>query len=199
MPFRRRSKIRLRQISMPVQHSDTIVANIGAGSVPQTMIVVDTEAGDRSTTGGASTIKLGAGTNEECNIGDTIKYINLFIEAGNRFISPADDAHQGWLEWAVVMVKGSETSVPIDNHGTLTLATICRNMFRNECIMTGAIPLGQTQPAVAEIKIKVPRGKQKLRYGDQWRFITAYRDMLATSTSTNAIRLIKSMIFNCYS
>ncbi len=198
MPYRRRS-IKLRQISMPVQHSDSLVSTMGAGSVPATMVVVDTEAGARSVTGGASTIKAGAGTNEECNIGDTIKYINLFIEVGARFEATQTDAGRGWLEWAMVMVKASETVVPITNLGTLTLATVCRNMFRNECILTGAIPVGPTQPVVAEIKIKVPRNKQKLRFGDQWRFITSFRDMVVTSASTTSMRLMKSMIFNCYS
>ena len=194
-----RRRMKLAQYKSRVQHADTLVSTIGPATVPTVHVVLDTEAGARTTTGGAQTVQAGMGTNEEVNIGSVIKNINLFIQAGIRpENSASDDERNGWLEWAFVMVKETETTVPITNLGTLTLGNVCTNMFRNECIFTGSIPLGHQQPNQAEIKIKVPKFKQKITIGDQWRLICHFRDMLVTAVEVNTVRLITSTIYNSW-
>lgn len=182
---------------MGITHADTKVLNSGSGQIPDTFEVLETEAGVRSVTGGTQTITDSRSTGEVVNVGDCVKYINLFIGAGPREASPVAD-RQGWLEWAFVCVKESETTVPITDVGTQTLGTICKNMFRNECIMTGMMPLGRDQCNVQSIQIKIPKSKQFIRLGDEWRFVTWFRSTLATSTENAAIRLVKSFMYKGY-
>ena len=187
------------QKTNPIQHSDTLVATIGAGSVPGTMVVLDTEAGARPLTGSTSTIQQGQGTNEEVNVGTEVAYINLFIQAGNRFkASPDDSFVGGWIEWAFLCVKESDTVVPITNLGVQTLGDVCTKMFLNECIYTGCVPIGDRQPNYLPIVIKIPQFKRSIKRGDEWRFITAYRDMKATATATDSTRIIKSFMYKSY-
>ncbi len=181
-----------------IQHTDTMVANVGGGTAPASMVVVETDAGARTVDGSSLTIQNDASTARRCRIGDTVKYLNLFIEAAARS-GEADADTEGWLEWALVCVKESETAVPITQMGVLTLSNICTNMFRNECIFTGVVPVGARQPIVQSIKLKIPNTKSQIRIGDEWRFITAFRPSVSTSVSTTAVRLIKSFMYKCYS
>ncbi len=197
MPFRR--KIRRRTIGKtPIQHCQTLIANVGAATAPATQVVLLTEAGARSLDGAGFNTTAGRDSDNECNIGDVCKYVNLFIQIGPREIAVGNDERNGWLEWAFVCVKESETAVPITQLGVLTLGTVCTNMFRNECIFTGNVPVGANQPASASIQIKIPRSKQTLRVGDEWRFITYYRDMNATAGDLDSNRLIKSYMYKSY-
>ncbi len=194
MARRRRSTLKGKR---GIKKANTLVSSVGGASVPASFIVLNPGSGARSVDGSEETIKDQADTAESCFVGDVVKYINLFIEASPRIFSDQGNA-QGWIEWAFVCCKQTETAVPITQHGVLTLGNICANMFRQECIMTGAIPVGLNQPNVANITLKIPPIKQKISMGDEWRFITAFRDVLTTSTSTNAIRLIKSYMYKTY-
>ncbi len=182
-----------------VQHCDTFQDNVGAGTIPQTMVVLETEGGSRSVSGAQVTIKDFATTGETINVGDIVKYINLFLQITPRISVGVDNNKIGWLEWGIVMVKESETTVPITQLGVLTLANVLTNMFRNECIYTGAVAVGLQQANYAEIKIKVPKFKQKIRLGDEWRFVTAWRSSNATDTTTDTMRLVKSFMYKSYS
>ncbi len=195
--FRRR--IPETQRVRPIQHSDSLTSNVGGATAPAAMVVLDTETGARTVTGSTQTIQVGMGTNEEVNTGSVVKYVNLFLQVATRPASATteNDAN-GWLEWAFVMVKETETAVPITNLGTQTLADVCTKMYRNECIYTGAIPVGHQQPNYVEIKIKVPRFKQRIFIGDQWRFVTFFRDTNTTSVETDSQRLIKSFMYKSY-
>ncbi len=194
-----RRRIRLNQIKTGVQHAGTKLANGGGGSIPDTFEIMETETGTRTTTGATQTTKDSASTAEVCNIGDIIKYVNLFIGCAPRDGQATIDLQTGWLEWAFVCVKESETTVPITNMGTQTLATVCTNMFRNECIFTGAFPVGNQQSNHISVQIKIPKFKQKIRIGDEWRLITWWRSSNSTDTSTFAMRFVKSFMYKCYS
>ncbi len=183
---------------MGVQHAHTLLSNVGSGSVPTTFEVLETEAGLRTTTGGSQTIKDSASTAEVVNIGDTVKYINLFIQCAPRNGSANLDKG-GWMEWAFVCVKESETTVPITDIGIQTLGVICTNMFRNECIYTGAFPMGTSQSNNIAISLKIPRFKQRIRFGDEWRLICYFRAADSTSVSTTAVRLLQSFMYKAYS
>ncbi len=96
------------------------------------------------------------------------------------------------MEWAFVLVRENETEVPATRLGIQTLGDICTNMYRGECIYTGAFPVGNAQPVVGEIKLKIPKSKINIKLGDEWRFITFFRANSSTSTSTTVQRVIKS-------
>ncbi len=180
-----------------IAHADTNISNAGSGQTPASTNVLETSGGARTLTGSPQVITDERSTGELCNVGDIVKYVNLFIGAGPREASPVAD-RQGWLEWAFICVKESETAVPITDVGTMTLGTICRNMFRNECIYTGMMPIGRDQSNTMEMHIKIPKFKQKITLGDEWRFVTWFRSTLATSTENAAIRLVKSWMYKSY-
>lgn len=188
----------MQRLKVPIQHSDTFVGNIGGASIPTELVVLTTETGARTTTGASQTTKSFASTSEIVNIGDVVKYLNIFISAGPRNNTSQIDS-QGWLEWALVMVKESETSMPITNVGTRTIGDIATKMYRNECIWTGQIPLGLSQPNTQEVKIKVPSTKQRIRIGDEWRLYIYFRDLQVTSVSTDAVRYVVSDMYKSYS
>ncbi len=184
---------------VPIKKADTNLTNIGAGSAPGSFNVLETQGGARTLTGGTQVIKSSADTGEVCNVGDMVKYVTLFIEVGPRTHQGSLVDRIGWLEWAFVCVKESETAVPITDMGIQTLGSVCNHMFRNECIYTGMVPVGTTQPVTQEIHLKIPQTKSKITLGDEWRFITSFRSVLSTSTSTVSIRLVKSFQYKCYS
>ncbi len=193
----RRRKVRQTRGKQGVQHAGTVVANTGGGSVPEEQTILKTSAGPRNVTGANQNYASQRDTGNLVNVGDLVKYVNLFVQAGARQAQGVDDA-TGWLEWALVCCKESETNVPITTLGVQTLGVVCTNMFRNECIYTGCIPVGIDIPNSIPISLKIPSTKSFIRVGDEWRFITYFRDMKATSTSTTSVRLIKSFIYKGY-
>ncbi len=189
MPLRRK----FRKLRRPqTKHSGTIIANVGAGSVPQKLIILKTSGGPRSTSGAPQTIQSSSSTDDDCRTGDEVDYTNLHLQAGPRQDIGTGSDRIGWLEWAFVCVRENETEVPTTRIGVQTLGDICTNMYRGECIYTGVVPVGSTQPTVSEIKLKIPKFKRKIKLGDEWRFMTAFRSVLSTSTATDTVRLIKS-------
>ncbi len=190
MPFRRR--VRKLLISPSVKHSGSFLANIGAATAPVSLIVLKTGGGPRSTDGSPQTIQSFASTDEDCRTGDICKLVNLHIEAGPRPDIAADKDRIGWLEWAFVCVRENETVVPITRLGVQTLGDVCTAMYRGECIYTGAIPIGNAQPVVAEISLKIPKTKTRIKLGDEWRFLTSFRAVDSASTGTATIRIVKS-------
>ncbi len=199
MPRHFRRKVRLSQTRESLVHSDTLVVTHGPSSIPSSFVVLDTEAGARSLDGTPKAVQAGQNTAEETNVGSIVKYMNIFIESAVRPVeADNDDEAVGWLEWALVMVKQTETSMPITNVGTLTIGNIAKNMYRNECIFTGCMPLGKFQPNCQSIVIKVPRFKQKITIGDQWRLLIYFRDVVATASETNSCRTILSTMWKSW-
>lgn len=185
---------------MGVQHCGTVLSNAGAASAIASQVVLKTEAGARNVTGANQDITAERDTGNKCNVGDCIKYINLFMQVGPRMNETGveDEDKTGWLEWAFVCVKESETTVPATTFGVQTLGVICTNMFRNECIYTGAIPVGNAQPNYLAVQLKVPKAKQFLRIGDEWRLVTQFRAVDSASTRSDAVRLLKSFMYKAY-
>ncbi len=182
-----------------IQHAGTLLDNIGPASVPTTFEVLETETGTRTTTGASQITKDSASTAEVVNIGDTVKYINLFIQCCAREGIGSSAEETGWLEWAFVQVKELEATLPITSLGTLTLGTVATNMYRNECIYTGMFPINRNGANVEKITIKVPRFKQKIRIGDEWRLIAAVRSSNSADMNTASYRLIMSFMYKGYS
>ncbi len=179
-----------------IAHAGTLLSNIGHGSVPTEFEVLETEAGTRTLTGASQTITDSRSTAEVVNIGDIVKYINLFIQISSR--SSIDEDRQGWLEWAFVCVKESEASIPITNLGVDTLGVCANRMYRNECIYTGNIPCGMAVPNSLDIKIKIPKSKQIIRFGDEWRFYVFWRSNNSADMSTIDMRCVQSFMYKAY-
>ncbi len=144
------------------------------------------------------TIQSLAGTDEDCRTGDIVKYTNLHLQ-GARRSGIVESRGRGWVEWALIMVRENETTVPSTRTGVQTLGDICTNMYRGECIFTGAMPIGTDQPNYIDIQIKVPKIKQKIKLGDEWRFIAYFRDILTTPAGTDSVRLLMSFNHKVYS
>lgn len=182
---------------MGVAHAGTIIANIGSGSTVGKLIMVETEVGARTTTGGAQSTKSFSSTDETCNIGDLIKYINVNMQIAPR-VSGGTDAN-GWLEFAVVAKREADADVPNTQIGNLTLGNIAKNMYRNECIWTGFIPCGDSMPNGVQLHIKVPKAKQYLKIGDTIVLFYYWRSNLSTSVLTDSNRFIGSYMYKAYS
>ncbi len=179
------------------KHSDTLISVIGPGTaVIPSMLVRDTEQGDRNPAGATDTIQLGRGNNEECNQGDICKYINITVAAGPR--TTGADSSLGWLEWAFCIMKGSDPEPTKANLGTNTLGDIMTKYLRNKCIFTGTIPMGLAQCSVAEIKLKIPNMSQRLVLGDEWRFFFIPRTVVSTDTATNTFKVVTSFNYKNY-
>ncbi len=191
------ARFRRRQIVISQEkHADTKIHTIGPATASvANHIMRDTEVGDRDPAGADDTIQLGRGLGNECNIGDTCKYMNIHIEAGPRNVSATNGVNNGWIEWGFVIHKGTDAEPANTNLGTMTLGNVLTNYFRNQCIYTGAIPVGGAQPTVAEITLKIPKTMQTLRVGDEWTLYLFARTISATETGTTDFRVITSCNF----
>jgi len=181
-----------------IKKADTNITNAGSAQQPAKFVFCETQGGARPAAGAEATITSSRTTGETCNVSDVIKYVNLFIECGPRLAATDNDEKTGWLEWAVVLVRENENEVPITNMGTLTLGNVCTNMYRGECVLTGMFPVGATQANSQAIIVKIPDHKQKLELGAEWRLVTFFRSVKTTAVDTDAVRLIRSFNYKCY-
>ncbi len=183
-----------------VKHTDTAIVTSGSGSIPTESIVLDTDVGARTTSGATQSIMANQTTDSTVWVGAVVKFINFIIEAAIRpgEASAGSNNSIGWCEWALVMVKETETSIPITNIGTTHLGDIANKMFRNECIYSGTIPMSRTNPNSTQLAFKVPKAKQVIRPGDEWRLYTYYRDVLAVAAGTDTARIVIYTNFKSY-
>ncbi len=193
----RRQRIRLSQIKNPVKHSSTILANVGSGSIPTVHSVLFTDVGIRSATGGAQVIKDTASTDGTCNVGDIVKYTNMCIECAPRLLDTANNS--GWLEWAVVFLQEATQLVGLTNLGISTLGDVCNKQFRNNCLLSGCMPMGTNQANSMDLKIKIPPQFQKLKVGSILILFGYFRSAASADVRTDSHRLLMSSIFKAYS
>ncbi len=195
MPFRR--KPRQLQMKAYEKHSDTKVHIIGPGTAAVPFeIIRDTEQGARSEAGNTDTIQLGRGNNEECNQGDIVKFVNLIIQIAPRGSAAAQKV--GWIEWAFCIMKESDLAPVKTNLGTNTLGDVMIKYLRNQCIMTGVIPVGQYSSSVQNISLKIPKAWQMLKTGDVWKVFLNARTSDATATGTDNWMVLTSFIYKNY-
>lgn len=178
------------------KHSDTKVHIIGPGTIGVPFeIIRDTEQGDRSEDGNTDTIQLGRGNNEECNQGDICKYVNIHLEI---MPTSSSDFTTAVIEWAFVKMKASDLRPTKSNLGTNTLGDVMTKYLRNQCIFTGAIPIGQFQASVQEISLKIPKMMWMLKTGDQWLIFFNVRSSVITDTATDSVQLVSSFNYKNY-
>jgi len=182
-----------------IKKSSTILANIGPSTTPLFALSLLTTDENRSSDGSTQTIRDTQNTEVLANVGDIIKYINILIQCGARgeTIEPEDDT-SGWLEWAVIKYKEGLVQPPITNLGTKTLGDVCTKMFRGDCILTGAMPVGGDQPNVQAITIKVPKIFCKIQIGSKMLLYVHYRSTNSASLATDLVRCILSCNYKLY-
>ncbi len=197
----RHFKRRMTKGKVPVKHSSTLVDNTGAGVGSFfAHLLYDVDAGLRSTSGAVQVIQDKANTEEECRIGDVVKYVNICLQASPRGPSPTDDNdNAGWLEWAVVWQREKLGAPTVANIGVLTLGVICSHAFRENCLMTGCFPIGTKQAMAQDLRIKIPKRCCGLKLGDSLNIYCYVRTSLSTDTRTDSHRLIASSHFKAYS
>ncbi len=195
---------RIRRVTMgkvPIKHAGATVGNTGQGVGSFfTLQAIITETGARTTAGGVQVTKDNANTEDICNIGDIIKYVNFTVECSPRGASPTNDNdNAGWLEWAVVYQKERNINPTVANIGVTTLGVICSHFYRENCFMTGCFPLGTKQAMCQDIRIKIPKDWCKIKIGYVLNLLCFVRTSSSTDTRTDSHRLITSFHYKCYS
>ncbi len=190
-------KPRLATYKNSVKHSSTLLSNIGSGSVPSVHTIYFTEAGIRSTTGGNQVIQEQANTSGQINTGDIVKYVNICVQVAPRLLNVEDN--NGWLEWALVRQQEVTGLMGLTNLGTQTLQDTANKQFRNNCMLTGCIPLGLNQGNSQDMKIKIPKMWEKIKIGGILILFLYFRSVDSTDVRTDSHRIVVSSIFKAYS
>lgn len=185
----------------PIKKSTTLVANIGTGSAGITShVFIDTDVGGRNLAGAAQTIRDNQTTSNICNVGNIIKYVNLCIQVASRNVTgdvPTPDDN-GWLEYAIVKHKEVRQTMSIAGIGTETLMTLAARAFRGDCLWTGCLPLGASQPNSMDMRIKVPKIFTKLQIGSSMEILVWFRSTNTTDLRTDSTRVLLSSQYKCY-
>lgn len=196
MPFRRRIRRQTRGKGSSRHSGTLVVASHGPGSVPTEFRIVETQGGTRTIDGSVQSYADERRSDETCNVGDLIKFLNIFIQTGTRLIDNAIGI--GWLEWAVIAGKESDIVIPIINIGTQTLGVIANRMFLGQVLLSGNFPTGTTQCNSQTIQIKVPKKYQFLALGDQIRVVIYFRTANSVEAGTNNVKSFISYIYKGY-
>lgn len=184
-----------------IKHSTTLLANIGQGTAaPTALSIYDTDAGTRSTTGSNLVVRDDADIRGTVNVGNIVKYINVCIQVGPRWITGdvATKDDNGWLEWALVLQTEQKQAMLATNLGVQTLGDIANKQYRRNCLYTGCIPIGAQQPNALDMKFKIPPKWQKLQIGANLQLFVHYRSVNSTDVRTDSHRVLLSSIYKCY-
>ncbi len=194
---RRFKRIQRRTLGKdPIKKSNTLVDNIGQGSNVSDFTILKS-ATDRSTSGTNQTIRDSQDTSQTVNIGDIVKYVNLFIQAANRDAN-VESADSGWLEWAVVYQQEGNVATSSASLGTRTLGDVCTKTYRGNCLMSGVIPVGAIQPVTQNIIIKIPKKFVKVQQSSLLQLKVFFRSVNSTDVRTDNIRICNSALYKLY-
>ncbi len=196
MPFRRRK----RAVTMgknPVKHTDTATFTTGPGVTPNLdrAEIMALDQGSRSTSGATVNLQGNITTDNTCQVGDCIKYVNIRIQGGGK-----TDAfnNSGWIEYALVKQKETELEIPNTNIGTNTLADLATKIFRGDCVWTGAMPIANNQPNVTDLHIKLPKEFNRCNLGQRLDLFLFARSVNIADVSTNTRSIIVTSQFIGY-
>ncbi len=197
----RHTVFRVTKGKVPIKHGSTLLDNTGPGVGSFFRhVVYETKAGGRTTSGAPKVIKSEASTDETCEVGDVIKYVNICLECSPRGADSTnikDDT--GWLEWAIFWQDQTNDVLTTANIGTDTLGVLSGRMYRQDAIMSGCFPLGSRQAMSADLHIKIPKRMCRLRIGNKLQILCYARGSLSTDTRTDSFRLLVSSQFKSYS
>ena len=141
-----------------IKKSGTLIANIGQGTLGvHSHVIIDTNIGQRDSTGITRNILQQQTTDNECNLGNIIKYVNLCIEIGPRTDAGQEDNNNGWLEYGIVKYKETFIAPETNSLGTNTLGDNLTKNFRGDVLWTGCLPCGSQQPNAVDLRLKIPK------------------------------------------
>ncbi len=199
MPFRRKRIKRATFGKDPIKHSNTLVSVIGNGSNITQRNLVQTTAGDRSLDGSVSVIQTEANTGSNVLVSTIVKYVNVVLQAGvTADGNDGNTSTQGFIEWAVVWRDEVNIPIPVTNFGTKTLGDMATQMFRGDCLLTGAFPVSVNLPNMVSISVKLPKKAIKWRLGDTLSLYYGFRDMDTADLQTTTVKVIQSQMFKAY-
>ncbi len=178
-----------------IKHAGTLLANIGPASVPTKLIIIESSSGARQEA--VFELQDNAFSDETCRAGDLIKYVNIHIQIASRLES--DEDARGWLEYAAVWKRESEDDISNAELGVLTLGNVATNLYRNDCIWTGFIPVFNNGAHGAELQLKMPKTKQFLKVGEEFVLFVSYRSQSSTALGQNDNRVVLSYNYKAYS
>ncbi len=197
----RHRKLRITKGKVGVKHGSTLLGNIGPGDGSFFKhVIYKTNIGPRALAGGVQIIKAQAQTDETCEVGDIIKYVNICLQCSPRGADSTnikDDS--GWLEWAIFWQRESTATLTVANIGTDTLGVLSGRAYRENSIMSGCFPVGSRQSMSQDLHIKIPQRCCKLKVGDQLQIMCYLRGSSSTDTRTDSNRLLVSSQFKSYS
>ncbi len=186
---------------VPVKHGSTLLDNTGPGVGSFFKhVIFKTSAGVRTTSGSPKTIQNLSKTDEDCQVGDVIKYVNICIQCSPRGVDSTnikDDT--GWLEWAIFFQAEGAITMTVANIGTDTLGVLSGRTYRQDAIMSGCFPLGSKQAMSADLHIKIPKRMTMMRLGSILQIMCYARGSNSTDTRTDSFRILCSSQFKSYS
>ncbi len=182
------------------KHGSTLLDNTGPGVGSFFKhVIYKTNVGIRLSAGGPQDVDVKQRTDETCEVGGIIKYVNICIECSPRGADSTnlkDDC--GWLEWAVFWQRESTTTLTVANIGTDNLGVLSGRSYRENAIMSGCFPLGSRQALATDLVIKIPKRMQQLHVGDTLQMMCYARGSSSTDTRTDSYRLLVSSQFKSY-
>jgi len=184
-----------------IKKSLSTIGNVGGGSSFAEFELIKTDVGERSNIGAPTIIKAEQTTGNIVNVGDLVKYVNVCVEVGPRFVENPDEQNQqnGWFEWAIVKSKEAAFALPFNsNLGVSTVGDICTQVYRGDCIMSGCLPVGANQPNAQDIVCKIPKIFQKMQQGSVLHFIFYFRNTDVADLRTDSHRFVISTIYKTY-
>ncbi len=195
MPRRRFMKKQTRGKS-GIKHAGTLLSNIGPASVSVLkQVIIESSAGQRQEA--VFELQDNAFSDETCRSGDLVKYVNIHIQCASRNQTLVDTI--GWLEYAVVWKREGETDLSTSQLGTLTVGNAATNLFRNDCIWTGEVPIFLNGAHGAELSLKMPKTKQFLKVGEELVLYVYKRSTNSAAVATDDTRVILSYNYKAYS
>ncbi len=186
---------------VPIKHGSSLIANTGPGAGSLFIHnIFKTDVGERLSQGAPQVIKKEAQTDEVCEVGDQIKYVNLCIECGPRGADSTnikDDS--GWLEWGVIWQREEDADLGVANIGIESLGVLLGRMYRENAVYSGCFPIGSRQAMSVDIKLKIPKRMCALKMGDKLKLFCYTRSTSSTDTRTDSFRILASSMFKAYS
>ncbi len=196
----RHFKVRQTKGKYGVKHGSTLVDNTGpaVGSF-FTHVVFQTGVGSRVQSGAPRTLQEDISTDNNCQVGDLIKYVNLCMQCSPRGVIPTNELdNAGWLEWGLIWQRERDTSLTVANIGVETLGVLLNRTFRENCLYTGCFAIGTKQANAQDVKFKLPKKSTFLHMGDILQLVCYVRTSNSADARTDSHRLIVSSQYKSY-
>ncbi len=176
--------------------SSTFLVNLLATPVQDEIIIPTIDTGGT----GTGDVLETADTRRTVSPNSIIKFLNLKFQCAIR--AGVGEVNSGWFEYAIFIVDQQNSNPTINsafasNFGTQTIGNTATNLFRNQCFWTGCAPVSPELPIVVDLKLKIPPQFCKMRRGQYFLFVIAFRSHDSTDVTTS-LRVVYSHNYKCY-